>query len=198
MWAAGRSRLSQCKLFPAPDSRVFNCPSGRSRFKSHHNASCCWRRVLVFLSGLLVDQVSVVTMQAFSRELLQPELFPWWPIFSFFGLCTSLFALRSVFTVTIAVKSGKNYNLLDGDLGSGESGLPPHACCVLNLAVKQSKDTSCTMSTPGPMNVVGVGFPYCSHNVNCPTTRSRRPLREPFCTVNKKLIFHHKVFAHSL
>ena len=91
----------------------------------------------MFLGGLLVDQVSVVTMQTVSGELLQPELFPWWQIFSFF-------AIRSVSTVTIAVKSGKNYNLLDGDLGSGESGFPPHACCLPNLAVKHSKDASCT------------------------------------------------------
>ena len=42
-----------------------------------HNSSYFRRRVLVFLSGLLVDQVSVFTMQAVSAELLQPELFPW-------------------------------------------------------------------------------------------------------------------------
>lgn len=147
--------------------------------------------VLVFLSGLLVYQVSVVTMKAVSGELLQPELFPRWPSFSFF-------AFRSVFTIMIAVKSGKNYNLLDGDLGSGESGLPPYAWCLPNLVVKRSKDASCAASPPGPMNVEGVGFPYCSHNVNCLSTRSPRSLCEPFCTVNKKLKFNDKWFAHRL
>lgn len=108
---------------------------------------------------------------------------------------SSAFALRSVFAVTIAIKSGKNYNLLDGDLDNGKCRLSPHAWCLLNLVVNQSKDTSCTVSTPGPMNFGGVGFPWYSHNVNCLTTRSPIPLYEPFCTVNKKLILHHKGFT---
>lgn len=81
---------SQWKLLLAQGPRISKWAAGRSSL-CFHNASCFRRASPTRTLSLVTDFF-----------LLRP-LHP---------------ALRSS-TVTIAVKSGKNYNLLDGDLGSG-------------------------------------------------------------------------------
>lgn len=133
------------QAIPAQFSRDFKWATGISSLDSH-NASCYQHRVLVFLRVLPVDQVSSqcklllaqgsrVSKWAAGRSSLGSHNASCFRrasptrtlslVTGFFP--SSVFALRSVFAVTIAIKSGKNYNLLDGDLDNGKCRLPPHA-----------------------------------------------------------------------